>query len=171
MHHIPRVFLRKPTKLTCFTYTGLYRYSLTLCTFERRRLFISGEIVDLVLTRIPPLAGLHEFEITAYCFMPDHLHLLATAESDQSDLRRFLCRLKQLTGYDHSRKYKTRLWQRYSWDRVLRRDEDTWTVIRYILANPVRALLVEQPMDYQFSGSLKYSREELISAFADCQAG
>ena len=103
--------------------------------------------------------------------MPDHLHLLVTAQSENSELQPFLSELKQRTGYAHMRDFGTRLWQRYSWDRVLRRDEDTWAVIRYILANPVRAGLVERPMDYQFSGSLRYSLEELSNAFADCQAG
>jgi hypothetical protein len=37
--------------------------------------------------------------------------------------------------------------------------------MRYILANPVRAGLVDRPLDYQFSGSLIYERASLMEAF------
>ncbi len=110
-------------------------------------------------------------EVTAYCFMPDHLHLLTTGESEHADLRRFVRALKQRTGFEHSREFKTTLWQRYYWDHVLRTDEDVWTLIRYILANPVRAGIVARPLEFAYSGSLRFSREELIAAFDECRAG
>jgi hypothetical protein len=45
---------------------------------------------------------------------------------------------------------------------VLRDDEVTQTVAKYILENPVRAGLMREPLDYPFSGSLVYSREQLV---------
>jgi putative transposase len=103
--------------------------------------------------------------------MPDHLHLLVAGESQDSDARRFIARAKQLSGYACRREEGIRLWQRSAWDRVLRTDDDTWQVIRYILSNPVRARLVERPLDYGFSGSLVYEREALLDAFGGGAAG
>jgi hypothetical protein len=44
---------------------------------------------------------------------------------------------------------------------VLRDDEGTAQVIRYLIENPVRAGLVKSATDYPFIGSSKYSLEEL----------
>ena len=48
----------------------------------------------------------------------------------------------------------TTLWQDGYFERVLRRDEDTQSVIDYILANPIRAGLVERAVDYPFSWAI-----------------
>jgi REP element-mobilizing transposase RayT len=39
------------------------------------------------------------FAVIAYCFMPDHLHLLVDARSDSSDCLRFIKRAKQFSGF------------------------------------------------------------------------
>lgn len=55
--------------------------------------------------------------------------------------------------------------------RVLRADDDTAAVMRYLLLNPVRAGLVERPLDYAGSGSLVFDRDALLDVFAghtDC---
>jgi putative transposase len=44
------------------------------------------------------------------------------------------------------------LWQQGYFERVLRNDEGTLTVIRYVFENPVRAGLVERYEDYPFLG-------------------
>ncbi len=48
----------------------------------------------------------------------------------------------------------TALWQDGYFERVLRRDEDTPSVIDYVLANPMRAGLVERAVDYPFSWAI-----------------
>ncbi len=54
------------------------------------------------------------------------------------------------------------LWQEGYHDRVLRDEEATTTVVRYMLENPVRAGLVDRPELYPFWGSLVWSRRELL---------
>lgn len=166
---------RKPVWLRTFDYVGEYRYSFTLCTWQRRRIFIGDAVVAAVLSRFVRSAEETGIAILAYCFMPDHLHILATGTSPLGDARRFITRAKQATGYAYSQDTGQRLWQRYSWDHVLRSDEVTLTVLKYILGNPVRAGLAAHPLDYPIAGSLVYSREQLMDAFAadsvDCLAG
>jgi REP element-mobilizing transposase RayT len=157
---------RYTPRLATFDYLGCHRYSLTLCTHGRGRMFESGDAVATVLAEIARSSVDEAFAILAYCFMPDHLHPLAQGEAVTSDARRFLSRAKQLSGFSYARTHRRPLWQRSAWDRVLRADAETWTVIRYILANPVRAGLVQHPLDYPYSGSLVYQRSHLIDAFA-----
>jgi hypothetical protein len=54
------------------------------------------------------------------------------------------------------------LWQAGYYDRVLRNDDATADVVRYIIQNPVRAEIVESPTSYPHWGSGLYSREQLL---------
>ncbi len=166
---------RKRVWLKQFDYTGEHRYSFTICTWQRKMIFTTEEVVASVLSHFVQHAQRTDIAILAYCFMPDHLHLLAAGTSPVGDARRFIAAAKQATGYCFARDAGQRLWQRYSWDHVLRSDEETLAVMKYILANPVRAGLVASPLDYPFSGSCVYTKEALVNAFAvntiDCQAG
>lgn len=94
--------------------------------------------------------------------MPDHLHLLVEGEHGQADCLRFIAGAKQYSGFHFAREFRTRLWQRYGFERVLRPDEPSAIVARYILENPVRAGLTTRVEDYPFVGSLKYSLAELM---------
>ena len=93
--------------------------------------------------------------------MPDHLHLLAVATADDSDLVSFAHEAKQRTAYRYRRSHKRVLWQRGYYERVLRDDEATLDAARYIAANPVRGGLVAEPRAYGFSGSSTMKPEEL----------
>ena len=104
--------------------------------------------------------------------MPDHLHVLAQGTSDDSDCRRFIARGKQYSGFYFRRQFGTRLWQHYGFERVLRDNEPTFVVARYILENPVRAGLAASVEEYPFVGSSEYTLSELIaSAYASDQSG
>jgi hypothetical protein len=77
---------------------------------------------------------------------------------------RFIKRAKQVPGYHFKQRFGTTLWQRYGYEHVLRGDEDTLSVARYILENPLRAGLVESVEDYPFLGSTMYSVREILEA-------
>jgi putative transposase len=103
------------------------------------------------------------FAIFAYCFMPDHVHLLLVAESEGAQLLECVRRFKQVSGFKHRQRTGLVLWQTSFYDRVLRGDEETTSVGRYIWENPVRAGLTEGVRDYPFSGSAMFTREEMDS--------
>jgi len=90
-------------------------------------------------------------QIDAYCFMPDHLHLLAT--SNGSDIRIFVKRYKQVSGYWFRRMTGDPLWQKSYYDHVVRTDEDLERGAEYILDNPVRAHLCRSWDQHAFSWS------------------
>jgi REP element-mobilizing transposase RayT len=127
-----------------------------------RRVFVDPAAVDLVMTHIVRAAGDDHFAIAAYCFMPDHLHVLIEAQSESSDCRRFISRAKQLSGFHHRKAFRHGLWQRYSFEHVLRDDEDMPRIARYILENPVRGGLVSRVHDYPFVGSQMFTIDEIL---------
>jgi putative transposase len=151
-----------PRHLPTFNYVGLYRYFLTFCTFERNPHFTTSANVDLVHAQILRAALPEHFAILVYCYMPDHLHVLVEAERDECDLKPFIARAKQYSGFYFKKTTRQRLWQRYGYERVLRNDEETIAVARYIVENPVRAGIVAAPLDYAFWGSSTWLREELL---------
>ena len=153
-----------PGHLKAFDYTGLYRYFLTFCTDARQRVFVTRERVGLVLAQIERSAAEEQFAVIAYCFMPDHLHLLVEGRCESSDCRRFINRAKQFSGFHYAKAFGHRLWQRYGFERVLRDEEATLVVARYILENPLRAGLVRRVEDYPFAGSRVYSLAEILEA-------
>ena len=108
-----------------------------------------------------------EFAILAYCFMPDHLHLLVEAEASDCNLVGFAHAVKQRTGYEYRKLAPDALWQKGYFEHVLRDDELMPVVARYILANPVRGGLCSAPRDYPFSGSLVWSKEQLDDLWAE----
>jgi putative transposase len=154
----------RPERLSGFDYIGRHRYFLTFCTFARHRHFTIGERVDMVRSQILRAAAQEDMAVIADCYMPDHLHLLIDGQAIASDGRRFIALAKQLSGYHFQKQVGERLWQRYGYERVLRDEEASLSVARYIFENPVRAGLVEKIADYRFSGSSVYTVEQILEA-------
>lgn len=150
---------RRSPRLPGFEDPGCHRYFLTYGTFARSRHFVTREIVGLVSAQFLRAAAEQRFEILTYCFMPDHVHLLVETMDDRSDGKAFIARSKQYSGFHFRARTGDRLWQRDSFERVLRDTESWLAVSRYILGNPVRAGLVSRPFDYPFSGSFAWDRQ------------
>ena len=73
-------------------YVGLQRYFLTFCTAGRRRRFIQHDVVQMVLEQIAQSAPAFDIVLIAYCFMPDHVHLLIEGCSESADAAAFVGR-------------------------------------------------------------------------------
>jgi putative transposase len=155
---------QRPERLATFSYLGPHQYFLTFCTFERRRLFEAADGVEVARTHILRAARDCGFSVPTYCFMPDHVHLLVQGERTDSDCRRFISLAKQLTGFAYRQRFGGRLWQRYGYEHTLRSDEAALSVARYIVENPVRAGLVQDARAYPFTGSERWTIEEIVDA-------
>jgi REP element-mobilizing transposase RayT len=129
-------------RLRSFEYRGLAAYSVTVCTFARRHILIDPRHVERVSDQLFQQAVRHRFDVSLYCFMPDHVHVLVEATATNSDLCRLMNNWKQGTGYAYKRSTGSRLWQSGYYDHVLRQDEDRVKVIAYLMSNPIRARLV-----------------------------
>ncbi len=147
---------KKRTRLKDFNYKGCYRYFITLCTFDKKIIFIDETLVGWLIDVLKDKSTSFGFRIWAYCFMPDHLHLLIEGKSDDSDLKQFVSSYKQYTAFHYKKRYKRELWQINFYDHILRKGEDTINVANYIFNNPVRKGLNDEYRDYKFLGSFEF---------------
>lgn len=147
-----KTFPKRP-RLKDFEYTGYYAYFITLLTKDRTDFFRDTNIVKPMIEMIRDDAKEKGFAIDAFCFMPDHLHLLARGLTEKADMRDFIKSFKQKSGYWFKQRYKHNLWQTSYYDHVLRKDESVKDTVLYILCNPVRKGIVPNYRMYPFSGS------------------
>ena len=123
-------------------------YFVTFRTY--RRLWLSSQARDLVLDSCiydhQKLCWIH-----CVVVMPDHVHMLTTP-FPESTLEVILRRLKGASGHRVNQLMNRhgKVWQRESFDHILRTDEKVRQKAEYILANPVRAGLVTNPALYRW---------------------
>jgi putative transposase len=142
---------RSSPRLQGFTYEGPGAYMLTLNTQSHERHFADRRVVQDCTHLLCASAARHGLVILAYCFMPDHLHLLVQGV-DGSRLVPLVQHFKQVSGYRFRRRMGQKLWQRSFFDHVVRKEEDLREISDYIWGNPVRAGLAQSREAYPFSG-------------------
>jgi REP element-mobilizing transposase RayT len=112
------------------------------------------EIAEMVIRAFAD--GEHRFrryELHAFVIMSDHVHLLVTPRVPS---RKWLGPLKGFTGHEAIRMLGLRngpFWQDESYDHLIRSDEESAQVKRYIEWNPVKAGLVTLPEEFPFSSA------------------
>ncbi len=102
--------------------------------------------------------------------MPHDVHLLLEGLSRSSEFRRFVRDWKQRTTFDYRNTTGGDLWERGHLDHVLRPDEDTYFVMRYVLGTPVRAGLVAHVKEYRYVGSDTSAIDAVLSRAAETGA-
>ncbi len=153
---------KKRIRLKDFDYKGFFRYSVTICTYNRERVFEDDPpLVEWLTETLREKSNSLGFKVWAYCFMPDHLHLLIEGSDANSDMKRFISSYKQLTGFSYRKKTGSPLWQINYYEHVLRREEDTRDVAYYIFNNPVRRGLVKDFKEYNSLGSFEFELRRL----------
>jgi putative transposase len=130
-----------------FSETGRV-YLLTTVTEGRRPLFADWRIGRLLVAE---MRGEHEagyVDSLAWVLMPDHLHWLIVLR--QGDLETLMRRVKSRSAIALNRALQTegRVWQKGYHDHAARAEEDLRAMARYVVANPLRAGLVDKLGDY-----------------------
>ena len=141
----------------------MHRYFVTICARDRVPVFRDAALVDPVRMDLLRSSDLCEFSVFAYCFMPDHVHVLLLASRTLRALPECVRLFKQVSAFGHRRRTGRLLWQTSFYERVLRDGEETDAVARYILENPVRAGMARSVQDYPFSGSAVFTRDQMES--------
>src|SRR3954447_17702277 len=97
-----------PPYCATFSYLGRHCYLLTFVTFQRMLAFKSAETVESTWLQILRAGAENQFEVIAYCFMPDHLHLIVEGMADGANLKAFAKLAKQYSGYYYARTHQGR---------------------------------------------------------------
>jgi len=156
---------KRPKRLAGVPNVGYRRYFLIFCTAHRHRAFANDAVADGCLVQLRRRAAAYDMALVAYCFMPDHVHLLVSGATEAADLRAFVIDFKQVTGFEYRQRYGRHLWQPGYFDRILRDDESTEAAARYVLENPIRAGLASRLGEYRLAGSDIYDLSGLLTAW------
>ncbi|MBW2678627.1 MAG: transposase, partial [Deltaproteobacteria bacterium] len=127
----------KRPRLKRFSYKGRHQYFITICTLNKHSTFSNEDPVMCCLKILKEKSQVMNFKVWAYCFMPDHLHLLLEGKSEDADLKGFISSFKQASGYHYrlnvaqgfSPVDMPKLWQPSFYDHVLRENEDLPAVV------------------------------------------
>jgi len=123
-------------------------YLLTAVTHERQPIFKDWRSGRLVVRELRRAHEAGDATALAWVIMPDHIHWLV--ELHNGDLPRLMQVIKSRSArlINQARGRSEPVWQKGYFDRALRRDEDLKIMARYIIANPLRAGLVDHIGDY-----------------------
>lgn len=103
----------------------------------------------------PPLIEIMNQINDAYVVMPDHLHWLLALQNDYS-LSKVMQQVKGSSAFQIQKIRREQgllgtnesLWQHGYHDHALRKEEDLQKFARYIVANPLKAGIVDKIADY-----------------------
>jgi putative transposase len=126
-------------------------YLITTTTFKRQKLFEDFPVGCAAARCFEDADVLGDAKMLAWVLMPDHAHwLLQLGERD--DLSVVVNRLKSASARytNRARSASGVVWAKSFHDHALRSEDDLQDVARYVVANPLRAGLVERLGDYPF---------------------
>ncbi|WP_095158405.1 transposase [Pseudomonas sp. Irchel 3E13] len=123
-------------------------YLLTTTVADRVPIFREMCLARLVIVQFRQVQDEGLANSLAWVVMPDHIHWLIELRQTSLNtlMQRFKSRSARLVNAAGGR--QGRLWQPGFHDRALRREDDILEVARYIVANPLRAGLVQRLGDY-----------------------
>ena len=119
-------------------------YLITIVTHNRQPWFLADGHAGTAARSLYHRTVLNNAETLSFVVMPDHVHWLLKLQ--QNELSEAVRKYKTRVSWDIG----TTVWQRGFHDHALRKEEDLRRVARYIVANPLRAGLVENIGDYPY---------------------
>ena len=123
-------------------------YLITAVVHQRLRMFTDWRLGRLLVDEFKQAHDLQWINSIAWVIMPDHFHWLVQLE--HRSLARLMQSIKSRSTLTINRALKREgaFWQTGYHDRAIRDGEDLLPFARYIVANPLRAGLVEKIGDY-----------------------
>ena len=127
-------------------------YLVTTVTHQRQPIFTDFINARFVVRSLKYTEQSHQVTSLSFVVMPDHLHWLFSLQNFRS-LSQVISNIKRKSAYQinqHNNKTGSPVWQPGFHDYALRDEEEIKNVARYIVANPLRAGLVDKIGDYPF---------------------
>ncbi|AXO60513.1 MULTISPECIES: transposase [Pseudomonadaceae] len=123
-------------------------YLLTTVTHQRHTIFQDWRLARLLIAEMRRLHDQQLVQSLAWVVMPDHLHWLIQLQ--EIPLPKLVLQLKSRSAIaiNKARNASGRVWQKGFHDHALRKEEGLTATARYIVANPLRAGLVQRVGDY-----------------------
>ncbi|QFU23419.1 transposase [Shewanella eurypsychrophilus] len=124
-------------------------YFVTTNTHNREALFLDFDCARIVINNLKHTDKLNITNTIGFVLMPDHLHWLFQL-NETADLSYAVGSTKGRSAKQINTHLKRniKVWQPGFYDHCLRQDEEIKEVMRYIVANPLRANLVDNIGNY-----------------------
>lgn len=158
-------------------------HELTFSCYHQRKLLTNDAWRGYLAREIDDAGGRLRFDLVAFVFMPEHVHLLVYPHDDEPAIDGFLASIKQpvsaqvkrdlraagsplvarLTIRERPGKQSFRFWQEGpGYDRNLHQPESVKASIDYLHLNPVRRNLVTEARRWRWSSARFYESEGQI---------
>ena len=144
---------RKSHRLPRTYYLGQRSYFVTICTKNRTKIFTRDPTALPAISILQHTCAHNNFMLYAYCFMPDHSHLILNGTHRTSDLIALIHLYKGASSTALTLLGIPNPWQKGYYDHVLRTADDRSAATAYLLENPIRAGLSADVTSYPYSGS------------------
>ena len=101
-----------------------------------------------------------DYKLICYCIMPNHIHLVFELTNKDRDISKIMQSIKRTSARECNKilNRNGKFWQDESYDRLVRDEKELYSIIKYILMNPVSVGLVENWSDWKNS----YCRPEYL---------
>lgn len=117
-------------------------YLITGVTSGREPVFADLRHARILINTLRLEAVQNDVQTWCYVVMPDHFHWLM--QLNDESLAQVVGRVRGICA----RRIGRRIWQKGFHDRAVREEEDLKALARYVIANPIRAGLVDSVGDY-----------------------
>jgi REP element-mobilizing transposase RayT len=147
---------RSTLRLRGFDYSARKAYFVTIIAKDRKPVFKNPEFACEVIEILLDLRTKLNFNLYAYCLMPDHFHTIIGGGDSSKSLSEICGSFKSITNRAYWKYGRGKLWQRQFYDHIIRNEEDFFETIHYIKQNPVRKGLVEKWEDWEFTDRIDF---------------
>jgi putative transposase len=155
-----------------------HAHELTFSCFHRYPLLNADRTCQWLAEKTERARLKWNYDVLAYCFMPEHVHLVVLPLDEEYEIETFLQSVKQPVSQEagnflrknDERKWLERLkdgkgsfrfWQKGpGYDRNITEETTLRKMIDYVHLNPVRRGLVERAEDWQWSSARYYATGE-----------
>lgn len=170
-------------------------YFLTMTVVEWVDIFTRKRYADIVLDTLRFCIKNKGLHVYAYVIMSNHLHIIVNCDSghklediirdfkkfssktmmesirrEPESRREWLVERFSKAAREHTKSHQFKIWQDGNFAIELYSERFTWTKIRYIHLNPVRAGLVKEETHWVYSSATNYQEMDSILKEVDCLA-
>jgi putative transposase len=125
---------------------------------DKRKLFRCKKDYKIMLSIMKQYLQKHHVNIIHYCLMPNHIHLLINAIKSGA-LPKFMQGILQVYAHHYKKNYNSVgfVYQNRYKSFLIENEKYLLDCARYIENNPVRAKIVNDPADYEWSSYRAYA--------------
>jgi len=141
-------------------------FFFTICARNQGQPFLNPVLAECVIASLLWTRERYQWQLFCYCLMPDHLHFIIRLPHGERITYSAGVRGQSLEGaLEQIARFKSytttqcwwkfgghhKLWQKSSYDRVIRENDNVEDAVFYVLNNPVRKGLVQYWEQYPYA--------------------